>query len=52
MHGKIWVQSEGVDQGATFTFSLPVATDEVLKHLSDFEVKAKGEVKDLEPVAI
>lgn len=26
MHGKIWVSSPGLDKGATFTFSLPVAS--------------------------
>lgn len=52
MHGKVWVESEGENRGATFTFSLPIATQETLKHISEFEVKAKGEVKGLEPVAI
>lgn len=53
MHGRIWVQSEGVDKGTTFTFSLPVASQETLKHATDFEVKVQGgEAKALEPVAI
>lgn len=52
MHGSIWVNSEGVDKGSTFTFSLPVANEENLKHAKDFEVTTEGEVKPLEPVAI
>ncbi|MBI4035974.1 GAF domain-containing sensor histidine kinase [Candidatus Daviesbacteria bacterium] len=52
MHGKIWVESEGLNKGATFTFSLPVASKETLQHAEEYEVKAQGEVKKLEPVAI
>lgn len=54
MHGKIRAQSEGVDKGAVFTFSLPVASDEILKHANEYTVEPKDgmEAKPLEPVAI
>lgn len=52
MHGRIWAHSEGVGKGAVFTFSLPVATKEVLDHPDQFSIKSIGEVKNLEPAAI
>lgn len=52
MHGRIWAQSEGRDKGSTFTFSLPIATEDMIKHLDEYKVIPKGEVKSLEPVAI
>lgn len=52
MHGRIWASSEGLGKGAKFSFSLPVANEEALKHAKDFEIKAQGEAKPLEPVAI
>ncbi len=52
MHGRIWAHSEGVGRGATFSFSLPIASPAVLKNVEPFRVKAKGETKELEPVAI
>lgn len=52
MHGKIWVQSEGLNKGATFTAALPVATPDVLKDIDKYWVKPKGESKALEPVAV
>lgn len=52
MHGKIWADSEGLNKGATFIVSLPVATPETLKDIDRYRVKPKGEVKGLEPVAI
>ncbi len=52
MHGKIWASSEGTDKGSIFSFSLPIATAEVLSHSDDFKVRVEGKAKDLEPVAI
>lgn len=52
MHGRIWAESEGQGKGATFTFSLPVANAEILSHADEYKVRAKGEAKGLEPVAI
>lgn len=52
MHGKIWVSSDGVDKGAKFSFSLPVASKQTLEQADKFTVKAQGEVKQLEPVAL
>lgn len=52
MHGKIWAESEGLGKGATFTFSLPVASEDILSHAEEFRVKVKGEAKGLEPMAI
>ncbi|TSC63592.1 MAG: Sensor protein [Microgenomates group bacterium Gr01-1014_93] len=52
MNGRIWVNSEGLGKGATFVFSLPVASAQILEHADQFHIKAKGEAKGLEPVAI
>lgn len=52
MHGSIWAKSEGLDKGSTFIFSLPIATEEVMKHINDFQVKSEGEAKGLEPAVI
>ncbi len=52
MHGRIWAQSEGVDKGTTFNFSLPLANEENLKNAKMYELKPEGEAKPLEPVAI
>ncbi len=53
MHGKIWATSEGMGKGATFAFSLPIATPELLAEAEKYVQKASGgEAKGLEPVAI
>ncbi|OGE64626.1 hypothetical protein A3J13_01565 [Candidatus Daviesbacteria bacterium RIFCSPLOWO2_02_FULL_36_8] len=52
MHGKIWASSEGIGKGTTMTISLPVASPDIIAHPENYIVKAKGEVKGLEPVAI
>lgn len=52
MGGKIWAVSEGTNKGATFTFSLPLATKEIVAQAEKFTKKVEGEVKQLEPVAI
>ncbi len=52
MYGKIWARSDGIGKGSTFTVSLPIATKERLEHIQEYKVKAKGEAKALESVAI
>lgn len=52
MKGKIWVKSDGENKGATFSFTLPVATPEVLKEAEKYHYKPEGGAKLLEPVAI
>ncbi|MDO8638015.1 MAG: HAMP domain-containing sensor histidine kinase [Candidatus Daviesbacteria bacterium] len=52
MGGKIWASSEGTGRGATFTFSLPLATPEVLREREKYTRKPAGEIKILEPVVI
>lgn len=52
MHGTIKVCSEGLGKGTTFTVTLPVASEEVLQDAAKYAVKARGEAKGLEPVAI
>ncbi len=52
MKGKTWASSEGRDKGSTFTFSLPIASEQVLQHSDSFKVAANGSAKTLEPVAI
>jgi signal transduction histidine kinase len=52
MKGNIKASSEGLGKGSTFTFSLPVASEELLVNSEKFHIKPTGEVKTLEPVTI
>lgn len=53
MKGRIWANSEGVGKGSTFTFSLPVARQEVVSQAEKFTRKVdEGSAKQLEPVAL
>lgn len=52
MHGKIWASSEGLGKGATFTFSLPIVSQEILSQAEKYHIKPTGEAKGLEPAAI
>lgn len=54
MHGRIWASSEGLNKGTTFTFSLPVASSQVLAHADQFKIKPKDgvEAKPLESATI
>ncbi len=53
MKGRIWAESQGVGKGATFSFTLPIATQEVLKHAAEYatDVDSKN-AKPLEAVAL
>lgn len=52
MHGQIWASSQGLGRGATFTFSLPIASKEVLSQPEKYHFKPQGEAKILEPEVI
>lgn len=53
MHGKMWASSGGCDKGSTFSFSLPIASQDILQNAEHFHIKPSvGEAKPLEPVAI
>jgi signal transduction histidine kinase len=52
MGGKIKASSEGIGKGTTFTFSLPIATAQMIKDAEDRRTLPRGEAKGLEPVAI
>ncbi|MBI2596478.1 hypothetical protein HYW46_07155 [Candidatus Daviesbacteria bacterium] len=52
MGGKIWAKSDGIGKGAIFTFSLPVATNNILANSQNFIKKVNGGARMLEPVAI
>lgn len=52
MKGNIWVASEGENKGAMFTFTLPVATPQILAEAEKYHYKPVGGVKLLEPVSI
>lgn len=53
MRGRIWAVSEGLGKGASFIFSLPVASGEALLQKEKYTIRpVGGEIKELEPVAI
>lgn len=52
MGGKIWVYSDGLGKGTAFTFTLPIASTEILSHPEKYTVKPLGPVKPLEPIAL
>lgn len=52
MKGQISVKSAGVGKGTTFTFSLPVATTDLLQEAEKYHYRPEGEARLLEPVAI
>ncbi len=52
MGGKIKVSSEGLGKGTSFTFSLPVATQQMIANSDRYRQIPQGEAKGLEPVAI
>lgn len=52
MGGKIWANSEGLNKGTTFTFTLPIATPATIQQAPKFTSHVDGEAKILEPVTI
>jgi signal transduction histidine kinase len=52
MKGKISVSSEGENKGSKFTFTLPLATPQVLAEAEKYQYKPENGAKLLEPVAI
>lgn len=52
MGGKVKATSEGLGKGTTFTFSLPIATPQMIKDAESYQTIPQGEARGLEPVAI
>lgn len=52
MGGKVKATSEGLGKGTTFTFSLPIATPQMIKDAQNSLAPPQGQAKGLEPVAI
>lgn len=52
MQGQIWAKSDGLGKGTTFTFSIPVASNQVIINSDKYSHKPTGEAKGLEPAAI
>lgn len=50
--GRIWGASEGINKGATFSFTLPIVGTELAKKLEAEAPKPMGEVKGLEKTTI
>jgi signal transduction histidine kinase len=52
MGGRIWAESEGLNKGATFSFTLPIASVEVMQQAQKYTNRPEGEAKQLEPMAL
>lgn len=50
--GQVTARSEGIDRGATFSFSLPIAGSKTAKALAESAPKETGETKELEKTSI
>lgn len=46
MHGRIWASSEGLGKGSTFSFSMPIATADLVQG-EQFKIKPQDENKGL-----
>lgn len=50
--GRIWAQSDGLDQGATFTFTLPIFGTGLAENLKKDAPKETSETKELEKTKV